>query len=412
MPKISLWRNPDFARLWMGQTISLFGSQIGGGALRFTAILALGASAQQLSLLTIAALLPTLVLVLPAGLWVDRTRRRPLLIAADLGRAALLLSIPLAYALNALRIEHLYAVAIATGALTLLFDVAYPSFVPTVVRRDELVEANSRLRASDSVAEIAGPPLGGALVQSIGAPFAVLIDACSFIGSALALGGIRAREMPPAPASRPALRVDLVAGFAALSGNPLLRALAIVAVAKSFGGGIIGSLYDIYFIRELGLTPAIVGLTIGVGGISALVGALMAERLSARISAGRLMIAALAIDAAAGMLLPLAREPWALAMLLAAQAADAAGTIYAIHALSLRQTRTDDATLGRVNAAFLLLETACAISGALIGGMLAEPLGMRGTLAIGVGAGALAAVWLALSPIRRLQSATGAEPST
>lgn len=404
----SLWRNPDFSRLWIGQTISLLGSQIGGGALRFAAILALGATAQQLSMLTIAALAPTLILVLPIGLWADRVRRRPLLIAADLGRALLLLSIPLAYALGILRIEYLYLVAIAAGALTLLFDVAYPSYIPSVVGRDELVEANSKLRASDSAAEIAGPPLGGALVQWIGAPFAILLDALSFLGSALALGGIRANEPPPSPPERTNLRVDLTAGFAVLIGDPILRTLALVAATQSLGGGIIGSLYDIYIIRDLGMSPAIVGLTIGVGGVSALFGALLAERLSLRLGLGNLMLMALSFDSIASLLLPLAREPWALAMLMAAQAADAAGTIYAIHGLSLRQRVADDATLGRVNAAFLLLETGCAIVGALAAGILAEPLGMRLTIGIGVGMGILAPIWMAVSPVRRLRSMTNA----
>jgi MFS family permease len=167
-----LWRSPDFLRLWAGQGISLLGSQIGGGALRYTAILVLGASPLQISLLSAAGLLPALLLALPAGIWIDRVRRRPVLVAADVGRALLLLSIPIAFALGLLRIEQLYLVALLVGGLSILFDTAYPSFLPSVVRRENLVEANSKLAASDSLAEIAGPPLGGALVQLVTAPLA------------------------------------------------------------------------------------------------------------------------------------------------------------------------------------------------------------------------------------------------
>ncbi|HWQ12703.1 MAG TPA: MFS transporter, partial [Roseiflexaceae bacterium] len=265
-----LWRSPDFLRLWTGQTISLLGSHIGGGALRYTAILVLGATPVQLSLLSAAALLPALLLALPAGLWLDRVLRRPVLIGADVGRALLLLSIPLAYALGALRIEQLYAVAALVGVLTILFDTAYPSYVPSVVRRDELVEANSKLSASDSLAEIAGPPLGGALVQALSAPLAVVLDALSFLASALALRGVRAIEPPPAPpAGQPGARQALAEGLAAVRERPALTALLGVAVIQGVAGGIIGTLYDLYLIRELGLTPALVGLTVGAGGISA-----------------------------------------------------------------------------------------------------------------------------------------------
>src|SRR5262245_20296796 len=221
-----LWRHRDFMKLWTGQTISQLGSHIGGGALRFTAILILGATPFQISALAAAQLLPALLLGLLAGVWVDRLRRRPLLIAADVGRGLLLLSVPLAYLLGLLRIEQLYLVAALAGALGILFDVAYGAYLPGVVGREQLIEGNSKHGASDSVAEIAAPPLGGALVQLLSAPLAIVFDALSFMASALSIWFIRAPEPAPAPAhARLGLRRELAEGLRLALRDPLLRPL-------------------------------------------------------------------------------------------------------------------------------------------------------------------------------------------
>ncbi|MEN9934729.1 MAG: hypothetical protein RLZZ387_1308, partial [Chloroflexota bacterium] len=336
-PLAGLWRSPDFLRLWTGQTISLLGSQIGGGALRYTAILILGATPVQLGLLSAAAMLPALLLALPAGLWVDRVLRRPVLVAADIGRALLLLSIPLAYALGVLRVEQLYAVAALMGALTILFDTAYPSYVPSVVRREELVEANSKLGASDSVAEIAGPPLGGALVQIVSAPLAVLLDALSFLASAAAIRGVRAQETPatrdresvgdPASSSPSATRAgpltgvrrEVAEGLAAVRERPMLLALLGVAVTENLAGGIIGTLYDLYLLRELGLSPALVGLTVGAGGVGALAGAFLAEPVVRRLGLRATLLGTYLVGWASSSILPLAHGPWALWLLMGMQ---------------------------------------------------------------------------------------------
>jgi MFS family permease len=400
-----LWRSPDFVRLWAGQAISLLGSQIGGGALRYTAILALGATPAQLGLLAAAALAPALLLALPAGLLVDRVRRRPLLIAVDVARALLLLSVPLAALLGLLRVGQLYAVAALVGALTVLFDTAYPAYVPTLVRRDELTEANGKLGVSESLAEVAGPPLGGALVQLLSAPLAVALDALSFLASAAALWSVRAEEAPPAPAAaQPDPWRDLAAGLAGIAARPLLRALLGLAVLQGLAGGIIGTLYDVYLIRELGLTPVLVGVTVGVGGVGALAGALVADRVVRRLGLGRTLVASMLVGAVAGLLLPLASGPWAFGALLVMQLSDVAGMVFALSALSVRQAATPNLLRGRVNAGFNLLATAAGLAGALAAGALAGALGVRAAVAAGSALGLVELAWLLASPLRRLDA--------
>lgn len=403
-----LWRHPDFIRLWIGQSISQFGSHIGGGALQFTAILILGAMPFQISLLAAAQIAPALVLGLPAGVWADRLRRRPILIACDIGRAALLLSIPVAYLLDVLSFAQLYLVAAAVGALTICFDVAYQAFLPSVVRRDELVEGNSKLGLSDSLAEIAGPPLGGILVQIISAPLVIALDALSFLLSGLSIGRIQARE-PAVALSRRKSSVwrEAQEGMGATWRNSLLRVLLIVALVRNVSGGIIGALYSLYLIRDLGLAPALVGLSIGVGGLAALLGALMVGPVVARWGVGPAIGGALAISGVAALLIPLAHGPaWmALAMIFVAQSSDMAYAVYSIAGLSLRQSVTAERLLGRVNASFGFLTAGAGLIGALIGGALGELVGLRAALALGALGSASACLWVYFSPLRGLRRA-------
>lgn len=400
-----LWRDHDFMRLWTGQTISKFGSQIGDGALQFAAILVLGATPVQLGLLAAARTAPVLLFGLLAGVWVDRLRRRPILIAADLGRGLLLCSIPAAALLGALRMEQLYIVAVLVSLLSLFFDVAYQSYLPALVRREQLVEGNSKLSISDSVAEIAGPPLGGALVQLISAPLAVLVDALSFLASALALALIRVREPGPPPARRQHIWRDIVEGLRVALGTPVLRALLGSAVTISLAGGVVGALYNLYAIQELGLSPAAVGLVIGVGGLSALVGGLVAERAARRFGVGRAIVGGLALGGGAQMLILLARGPVALnlALLLLAQAADIGLAVYFINEVSLRQTITPDRLLGRVNASAGFLMAGAGLIGALLGGALGQAAGLRVTMAAGLVGMLLSSLWLVFSPVRSLR---------
>jgi predicted MFS family arabinose efflux permease len=400
-----LWRDRDFFRLWAGQTISKFGSQIGNGALGLAAILTLRATPIQIGLLSAAGSVPVLLVGLLAGVWVDRLRRRPLMIAADLGRALLLASIPIAALLGSLRIEQLYIVAALVSILTIFFDVAYESFLPSLVRREQLVEGNSKLGLSDSVAEIGGPPLGGALVQLISAPLTIAFDALSFLCSALFLWRIRTIEPAvEAPQQRPGMWQDIGAGLRATLGKPLLRVLLGTTIIFNLGGGIIGSLYGLYAIRELGLTPTLLGAVIGLGGVSALVGALVAERVTRRLGLGRAITVALAAIAAMGPILPLAHGRFAVLLLLLGQAGDAAWSIYFIGALSLRQSIVPARLLGRVNASMQFLAAGAAPLGAIAGGVLGATIGLRAAITIGVAIVVCACIWGICSPLGQLRA--------
>src|SRR6185436_1387103 len=292
-----LWRHRDFMRLWAGQTVSQLGSTITREALPYTAILVLGASPLQMGFLGAAGTAPLLVLGLFAGVWVDRVRRRPLMIAADIGRALLLLSVPIAYLLGWMRIEQLYIVAALTGVLTMFFDVAYRSSLPGLVRREHLLEGNSKLGLSESVAEIGGTPLGGALVQLVSGPITLLLDALSFVFSAFMLRRIRAEEPPPAPvAQREHVWRDLATGLRAIWADPLLRAMAGTSAIQSFFGWFFGAIYGLYAIRVVGMNTTTLGITVAFGGIGALVGALLVRPATRRFGLGPTITSALLIS--------------------------------------------------------------------------------------------------------------------
>lgn len=269
-----LWKNPDFAKLWGGQTISVFGSFIGNMALRFTAILTLDAQPYEMSLLLAFGIVPEIISGPLIGVWVDRLQRRPIMIAADLGRAALLASIPVAYTLDALSMEQLYAVAFLTGILTMSFGVAYRSYLPSLVRREEVLDGNAKLSASESVAEVGGFGLSGWLVQAVTAPAAILIDAVSFLVSAMFIGRIRKLEQPPVPkAEREGILREVGQGLRAITSNQLLRTTLVAESTAHLAFGMFGAAFMLYAVRVLDFDPGLIGVIAAVGGISSLVGA-------------------------------------------------------------------------------------------------------------------------------------------
>jgi MFS family permease len=402
-----LWRHADFMKLWTGQTVSKFGSTITREALPLTALLILGATPLQMGLLAAVATAPALLLGLVAGVWVDRLHRRPLMIAADLGRAALLLSITVAALLGRLSLEQLFVVAPLVGILTVFFDVAYQSFVPTLVERLQILEANSKLGVSGSLAEVTAPGVAGVLVQVATAPLALLIDAATFVGSALLLAAIRAPE--PTPRPRPAeasARRELGEGLRFIAGHPILRALAAETATGSFFGNFFAGLYGLYGIRVLGLSPALLGISVAAGGAGDLIGALVAERTTRRLGLGATLLATMGIGALTGALVPLAGGPVvvATAMLVTAQLiGDGARSIFDIDTLSVRQSATPGPLLGRVNGGMYVLSAGVGPLGAVVGGLLAGMIGVRETLAIAVLGGSLAKLWIVFSPARSLR---------
>jgi predicted MFS family arabinose efflux permease len=402
----SLWRKPDFLKLWTGQTISELGSRITREGLPLTAVLVLGAQPAQMGFLAATGAASVLLFGLLAGVWADRMRRRPILIAADLARAALLATIPAAAFLHRLSMAQLYAVIALTGFCTVFFDVAYQSYLPSLVEREELLEGNSKLAQSSAIAEIAGPSLTGVLVQLITAPIAILFDALSFLASALSVGMIRKPELASEPDQAHHWREETVAGIRFVFSHPLLRPIACFSACGFFCFGFMGTLYVLYAIRDLRIPPAGLGLAIAVGGVGAMLGASFARPVGRALGIGPTFIVAIAVVVVSQTLIVVAHGPlpMALAFLMVQQLfGDWAFATFNVHEIALQQSVAPERVLGRVNAAMQLLTRGIYPLGALVGGVLAQNLGIRATLAISVSGVALSSIWLIASPLRKLR---------
>lgn len=401
-------------KLWTGQTISELGSRITRDGVPLLAVINLSATPLQMGMLNAISGVPVLLVSLVAGVWVDRLRRRPVMIIADVGRALLLATIPLAALTGWLSMPQLYITVALVGILTVLFNVAYRAYLPGLVEREHLVEGNARLAISDSAAEVVGPGLAGLLVQILTAPIAILFDAVSFLASVTSLLLIRKPEAPPTPAInyQPILK-EAEEGLLAVIHQPVLFALAATAATSSFFGNFIGVLYGLYAIRELHISPAALGLTIAVGGIGNLLGALVAERAMHRFRLGPILIAMTLLGWISTLLIPLAASLPAIALplLVISQFGDMLGTVYFINAISLRQSITPDRLLGRVNASMELLAEGVGPLGALVGGVLGGLIGVQQTLFVAVLGGSLSVLWLLFSPIRSMREIPkGVEP--
>ncbi|MDP9351193.1 MAG: MFS transporter [Chloroflexota bacterium] len=409
-----LWRHPDFRKFWAGRTVSMFGSQITTIALPLVAVVTLGASPAEMATLYAAGYTPPILVGLLAGVWVDRLRRRPLMVLSDVGRAALLALVPLAGVLGLLRIELLLAVAFLVGVLGVLGDAADNAYLPSLVGREHLVEANAKLEASSSVARIAGPGIGGLLVQLLSAPVAVAMDAVSFLASALSLGLIRKAEPPPPPPhERRPLRIEIVEGLRSLLGNPVLRAFLASSVTFDLAWNALFALYFVYVTRELGLPAGAYGLIFGVGSVGSMVGALLAGPVARRLGVGPVCIASqLAVGLGSlPIALAAAIPDAALPLLVGAEFAQScADTIYSINRNSLTQTVTPDRVLGRVYASRSFVGLGVVPLAAFLGVALSARIGVTGTVVVGACAGLPSFLWLLFSPVRTLRRMPGAAP--
>ncbi len=400
--RISLWRNNSFVRLWLAQIVSNAGSQITNLALPLTAVLALGATPAQMGALGVASSLPNLFFGLLAGVWVDRIRRRPILVGADLGRALLLASIPAAALLGSLTFAQLYLVSFASATLGLFFTIASVAVLPSVVQKDQLVEANSKLATTDSVLAIAGPSAAGGLIQILSAPKAIVVDALSYVLSALSLRGVGVSEEAPAREQRRSIWAEIGEGVRELVRTPLLLALTVAATVGMFGAAVQSTVLLLFFTRELGLSPATIGLVYAVAGIGSLLGAVLAARIARSVGIGPAVIVGQCLWAVSALVLPLAGLVGpALAPVMGAQVATGiGGAIWGINQMSLRQHLTPTRLLGRVTAARRFLLFGAAPLGSVLGGTLGGTIGLRATLfvgAIGV-VGALGLLFF--SPVR------------
>jgi MFS family permease len=400
-----LWRHGDFLRLWAGQSISVFGSMIGGTAMTFTAILFLHATPIQMGLLNAMQIVPAFAIGLFAGAWVDRLRRRPVLILSDLGRAIVLASIPLAAFVGRLHIAQVYIVALVVSILSIFFDVSYQSYLPALVGKEQLVEGNSKLSASAAVAEFGGFSLGGWLVQVFTAPLAILIDAGSFVASAFSVWRIRAQEPPAVMAQQPDLRREVGEGLKAVWGHPLLRASAFVLPIVGLSDGMYGAVVVLFMSQGLGFNPGLLGMIWAVGGISSFAGAALAPRFTRRFGAGRVMFFGLLAQTVSMGIIILAHGPTLLSavILVIQQFGDGFYVAYEINNLSFRQGVVEPRVLGRVNATMRFLALGTTFAGALLGGLLGEFVGVRQTLAIGAVGILLAALALGISPLGKLK---------
>ena len=405
--KTTLWQHHDFLKLWGGETVSLFGSQISSLAIPLAGAGLLAATPAQMGFLSAAGFAPFLLLTLFAGVWIDRRRRRPTMIAANLARGALLLSVPLAAWFVALRIEWLYLVAFCGGGLQVLFELAYQSYIPSLVGRSQLVEANSKLQGSASVAQVAGPGLAGLLIQILTAPFALLADALSFLASALSMALIHTPEpVATLPQQRHSIWREIGAGLGLIVRDPRLRGLAGEAMTYNLWSTGLTTLLLLYATRELGLSAGLFGLMLTLGGVGALLGAALAAPLAARLGFGIALTWAYVLACAAPLLLPFAAgERFVTVPLITGAFFIGAIGVSAsqVYVLSLRQGITPPALLARMNAGYRFFITGFVPVGSLLAGGLGEWLGLRPALAICALGVASALLWVVFSPLPRLR---------
>lgn len=406
-PERSLRHYPDFLKLWSGQSISLLGSQITEVALPLAAVLLLDANAAQMGILGTARWLPFLLFTLWVGAWADRVRRLPLLIGVDAGRAVAMGAIAALALAGWLDFTTLVVLVFLFGTMTVVFDVAYYSFVPCVVPQEQLVNANSRLQASTSLAQVGGPGIGGLLVQALTAPYALLVDAISFVVSTLSLLWIRTEEPKPEP--DPAERGSLARireGLSITYRNAFLRAFAGVAGFYNLFEQWILTLFVLYAVRELGMSAGSIGLVISAAAAGALVGSVAAVPAGRWLGVGRSILLAVVLECAAMLVVPFtpAESLVTLPVLALAFALNGVGTASSsVMAITIRQLVTPERLLGRMNASYRFVSYGAIPLGALLGGVVGQTIGLREGLIVGCVALLTTVVWIVLSPLPRLR---------
>ena len=406
-----LWRHRDFLLLWTGQSISELGSAVTVLALPLTAVVVLRASVFQVGLLSAATTVPFLLIALPAGLVVDRIAKRTLMIGCDAARMLIIGSVPITAGLGELTLFQLYAVAVATGVLTVFFDVAYQSYTPALIGTDQLTDGNGKLQATQSFAQVAGPGLGGGLFGLLRAG-AMTADAVSYAVSTLSLLLIRAREPArPAPAAgtaKPRLRAELFAGLSFVARHPVLRKIAACTATANLFTATAISIEIIFLVRVLHVRPAYTGLLVAVASLGGVAAGITSGRLSRWIGSARIIwVSMLAFDAP-GLLLPLAEPGWRLSFVVVGGASLAfSSVLYNIAQLSYRQAICPPGLLGRLNAAVRWIVWGTLPLGGVIGGTLGSLLGVRPTIWIGMAGSWAAALWVLFSPLRGMRDFPG-----
>jgi predicted MFS family arabinose efflux permease len=405
----ALLKHRDFRRLWAGETVSELGTQVSILAVPLLAVRSLHASTFQVALLTATSTLGFLVAGLPAGAWVDRLRRRKVMIAADLGRVLALGSIPIAYAFGALGLLQLYLATLAAGLLTVFFDVAYQSYLPSLVGPDHVVEGNAKLGGSAEVAQLAGPSLAGGLVQVIGGSYAIAVDAASFLFSAGYVKSIRKEEDDPSEHEKGIANLgrEIGEGLRFVVKQPVIRAITATSTAFNLFSGVMTAVEVVFLVRVVHAQPDVIGFSFAAIGAGGLAGALFASRLSRRFGGARATMGG-ALLSILGFLIPLATPGVGVLFFAGGYAGSAFGTsLYNINQLSFRQRLCPPNLLGRMNATIRFVVSGVSPVGALAGGLIGTEIGLRPTMWVAAAGQFAAAGLLLVSPVRKLRDFSG-----
>lgn len=401
----NLWGHPDFLRLWFGQSVSNLGDRISLLALPTIALVGLHQGALAIGVIGSLRFLPFLVLSPVAGGWADRLTRQRIMITADLGRFLSLLTIPLGYALGALTIWQLYAVALVNGCLTVFFEVSYQSYLPTLVEPGDIMEGNAKLQMTRSGSQAVGSALGGLLISLISSAGAVIVDAMSFIVSALSIGRIKARELPPSERPPAGSARD---GWIALKEQPVLRSLLASSTVSNLGYSMGTVLALVIAYQELHLSPGEVGLATGVGGVGFVLGAMAAKRITSRFRVGRTIALMPLLIAVGNAVLPLGHLGLPLLVLCVGQfLVGAATSVYNVPVMTLVMTLTPPTVRGRIIGMSLILVWGAVSLGSLVGGVLGSLMGGSHAILVGAVFSAAATVIALASPVARVAAPPG-----
>jgi len=406
-PSGGLWSHRDFLKLWTGQSISELGSQVSQLAIPWLAAVGLHASPIEFSLLGVLGFLPFILFALPAGVWVDRLRRRQILIVGDSARAVLLALIPILWAAGVLRIWHLLLLQFVIGIFTVFFDVAYQSYLPALIDREHLVEGNSKLQLTVSVAQVGGPSLSGALIGAITAPYAIVTDAASFVVSTAFMLRMRHEERLPELAegeSHPKMWPQVKEGLHWVIGNRYLRAIAACTGVGNFFGNVVFAIFVLYAVRTLHLSSFEVGAVFGVGSAGAIVGALVANRLQKAIGVGGAIVLPSVLFSLGELAYPFAPRGFPLPVLMIGAAVTSFGSVaYNITQVSLRQAITPERLQGRMNAAMRWIVWGTIPLGTLLGGAVGQVIGLHAALWVGALGNVPVFLFVLLSPVRSIR---------
>ncbi|MEJ7901094.1 MAG: MFS transporter [Thermomicrobiales bacterium] len=402
VPTTGLWGNRDFMNLWGAETIAQIGAQITPVAIPLLAALTLGATPFQMGILTAASGVPVLLIGLIAGAWVDRLRRRPIMMAMDIGRALVLLAIPIAAWLDVLNVPLLVAISFLVGAQSVVFNAAYVSILPSLVQRSEFSDANGKLYASMSIAQVAGPAAAGSLVALISAPVVIILNSITYLGSAGFISRIQTEEVvAPGRADRHLVR-EVREGFMALFASPVLRAISLSSATINLAGWMFLAVYVLYMTDDLGLSATGVGLVFASGGVGALIGSVLAPRLSRRIGVGHILVWSATGFGFFGLTVPLAilLPAYALPLVVFAELMQwMTLVVFNVIALSLRQSLTPNRLLGRVAASNQVLAQGMMPIGSFLGGVVGSLVSVQAALLAGIAGMFLAAAWVWFSPV-------------